>query len=193
MKSHYRKKIAEYYERDGETFVIRISTNHFRDLFHKFDRSSSFVKRELDYDFADYLYESALDLDKYSFYIRIDLHAEKKSEELENKVYKGIDNYFEYEMHRVAKRMREIIRKIVIHLLLAISCIFISYYLNQHIREQAFYYILFVESIVIAAWVFMWPLFSDFFYELVDDWKTMQVYKTLIDSQIMFNYIELKR
>lgn len=187
------KKFFDRYEWDGKEYVISISTNHFRDLFNKFDRTSSFIKRDLDYDFAEYLYESAIDLAGKPFYIRLDLHQEKRSDNLEKKVYQGIDSYFEYEVQKIDRQMGRVIWKIIIHSVIAIGCFFISYILNKYIKTSAFYYILFVESIVIAAWVFMWPVFSDFIYKLLNTRKTRKIYNLLIDAPIVFNYISEKK
>jgi len=187
MKSE--KKILKRYEKVDGRYIIQISTNHFRDLFNKFDRASSFIRRDLDYDLADYLFESASDLQNRPFYIRLNLHAEKQSEELEKKVNQGIDSYFEYESNKIKKRKRSIIQRIFVHIVLAILCIFISYTLNRVINTESFLYVVFVESIVIAAWVLMWPVFSDFIYELVEFRRNIKIYKKLVEAEIKFNYL----
>lgn len=186
MKSE--KKILERYEKNNNKYVIRISTNNFRDLFNKFDSTSSFIKRDLDYDFADYLFESATDLKGRNFYISLYLQSEKKSVELENKVNKGIDSYFEYESHKVEKKKKQVIKKIFLHIILAVLCFFISYTLNSIINTETFLHVLFVESIIIAAWVLMWPVFSDFIYELMEAQEIIKNYKKLIDADIEFTY-----
>ena len=67
MKS--KRKILERYEKSDNRYVIQISSNTFRDLFNKYDQTSSFVKRDLNYDLADYLFESASDLEGREFYV----------------------------------------------------------------------------------------------------------------------------
>ena len=45
-----------------------------------------------------------------------------------------------------------------------------------------------MESIVIAAWVLMWPVFSDFIYELLEIKKTIKIHRKLINTELKFNY-----
>lgn len=188
MKSE--KKIFERYEKDANQYVIQISTNNFRDLFHKFDKTSSFIKRDLDLDFAEYLFDSATDLKGRSFYISLSLQSEKKSVEFEDKVNKGIDSYFEYESNKIVKQKKKVVKRIFLHIILAISCFFISYSLSNIIDTESFLHVLFVESIIIAAWVLMWPVFSDFIYELLEAQETIKTYKKLIDADLKFSYLE---
>ncbi len=186
---HYHKKVLERYEKSDDRYIISIWTRNIRDLFISFDRSSSFAKRDLDYDFADYLYESASDLDGKPFFIRLDIHQDIHNSDMEEKVYKAIDNYFEYEINRIEKRRRKIVKKMFIHTILALLCISLSYVLTRYIKAESFLYTLFVESIVIAAWVFMWPVFSDFIYELTEEGNAKKIYRQIADAEIKFNYI----
>lgn len=187
MKSD--RNILDRYEKEDGKYIIQISTNNFRDLFNKFDRTSSFIIRDLDYDFAEYLYESVSDLVKRDFCICLNLYQEKQSIELESKVNKGIDNYFEYEIHKNEIKKQSVVRNIFVHVFLSLICFFLSYTLSKIINVDSLMYVLFVESIVIAAWVLMWPVFSDFIYELHENKKTTEIYKRLIDADLKFNYL----
>ncbi|TFH01336.1 MAG: hypothetical protein E4H13_05205 [Calditrichales bacterium] len=187
------KKILERYEKENNRYIIQISSNTFRDLFNKYDRVSSFIKRDLNSDFAEYLYESATDLYGRDFYVCLNLHTEEQSDELEDKVNKGIDNYFEYERNIVDTKRKQVVKKIIIHVLLAIVCFFISFTFNKIIIIDSFLHMLFVESLVIAAWVLMWPVFSDFFYELFKIRQTKNIYNKIIDAELKFNYINVSK
>lgn len=188
MKSE--RKILERYEKENGRYIIQISTNNFRDLFNKFDRTSSFIKRDLDYDFAEYLYESASELIKRDFFICLNLQNEKQSKELEQKVNSGIDNYFEYETQRIENKKKGVVRKIIVHVILALICFFFSYILNKVIDSDTLLYVLFVESIIIAALVLMWPVFSDYIYELLNINQSKVIYRRLIDAELKFKYLE---
>ena len=188
MKS--KRKILERYEKSDNKYVIQISSNTFRDLFNKYDQTSSFVKRDLNYDLADYLFESASDLEGREFYVCLNLHAEKRSDQLEEIVNKGIDSYFEYESHKIQRKIKHIVIKIILHTALSMLCFSISFMLNRFINADSFLYVLFVESIVVAAWVLMWPVFSDFVYELVEIRKTRKIYRNIIEAELRFNYIQ---
>lgn len=190
---HSERKILERYEKENNQYIIQISTNAFKDLFNKLDRTSSFIKRDLDYDLAEYLFESASDLERREFYICLNLYAEQQSDVLEEKVNKGIDSYFEYETHKIEKQRRQVIKKIILHIILAVVCFFISYTLNQVLTIDSFLYVLFVESIVIAAWVLLWPVFSDFIYELLKIKQTIKIYRKLINAELKFNYLMKKK
>lgn len=187
MKSE--KKILERYEKENNQYAIQISTNAFRELFDKYDRTSSFIKRDLDNDLAEYLFDSASDLERREFYVCLNLYAEQQSDALEEKVNKGIDSYFEYEAHKIEKKRRKVVRKIILHITLAVICFFLSYTLNKALTTDSFLYVLFVESIAIAVWVLLWPVFSDFIYELLEIKQTLRTYRKLINAKLKFNYL----
>lgn len=191
MIFYNEKKVLERYEKDGKKYVISVSTNRFKDLFEDFDRSSSFLKRDLDYDFAEYLYESAEDLENREFYIRLVFHKEMESPDKEKKINQGIDNYFKYENHKLEKLNRNIAKKIVIHFLLAFLCLFTSFFFSQYLQNRSFTSVLFGESLMIASWVFMWPIFSDFIYELLANRRVEKIHQKLIDAKICFRYLNL--
>jgi len=184
-----KKGVLERYEKEDCTYIIQISTNNFRDLFNKFDRTASFIKRDLNYDFAEYLIDSAEDLDGHDFILSLNLHSENKSIELENKVNIGIDTYFEYETNIIEKKKTQIHKRIFLHILLAILCFFVSFSLNKIIGSDSFLHMLFVESTLLAAWVLMWPVFSEFIYNLLGIKKKKDIYKKLIDAELKFTYL----
>jgi len=188
FKFSSHRKVLDRYEKIDDQYVISVWTRKIKDLFTSFDRSSSFSKRDLDYEFAEYLYESASELERKNFIIRLDIHEDQYCQELEDKVYKAIDNYFEYEINLMKKRRRKIFSKLAIHMILSIACISISYILTKYIKSDSYLHTLFVESIIIAAWVFMWPVFSDFIYELIGEGHNKKIYQRLIDAEIRFNY-----
>ena len=183
------KDILARYEKDNDRYALQISANTFRDLFNKYDRVSSFIKRDLNYNLAEYLFESATDLYGRDFYICLNLHTEEQSDELEKIVNEGIDSYFEYEKNKIDKKKKQIAKRMVIHFVLAIVCLFISYTSNNIITADSFLYKLLVDSLVIAAWVLMWPVFSDFFYELYEIRHTKIIYTNIIDAELKFKYI----
>lgn len=185
-----KKGVLERYENEDSVYIIQISTNNFRDLFNEFDRTASFIKRDLNYDFAEYLIDSAEDLDGCDFILSLHLHSENKSIELENKVNKGIDNYFEYETHIIEKKKTQIQKRVFLHILLATICFFVSFSLNKIINTDSFLHMLFVESTLIAAWVLMWPVFSDFIYKLLSFKKKIKLYKKLINAELKFTYLQ---
>ena len=187
MKSE--KNIFSRYEKEDNRYIIQISTNTYRDLFNKYDRTSSLIKRDLNDDLANYLFDAASDLYGRDFYICLNIHDEKRTEELEEMVNRGVDSYFEHEIHKIIKRRSQVAMKIAIHFLLAIACLFISYILNQVIALDSFLYMLFVESSVIAAWVLMWPILSDFMYDLFDIRRTLGIYKKIVDADLKFHYV----
>lgn len=185
-----KQSILERYEKHGNTYLIQVSTNNFKSLFNEFDRTASFIKRDLNYDFAEYLFESAEDLVCHNFKICLNLHSENKSMELEDKVNKGIDNYFEYEINLITKEKIKVKKRIFIHILIATICFFISFTLNKIINSESFFHMLFVESTLIAAWVLMWPVFSEFIYNLNGIKKKIDVYNKIISAKIEFRYMD---
>src|SRR5210317_253088 len=91
-----KKPVIDRYERTDEgQVVIDVSIASIEHLYHDFDKTAPYYRKELDQEFADYLTECVREIGKSPFVIRISI--EKMPEEaLMNRVQKSVNSYFVY-------------------------------------------------------------------------------------------------
>ena len=154
MDTDFLEKRYEF-TRSGKA-IIDISVESMNDLFNSFDKKASFVKRELDQDFVDYIIDSVRELGDQPFLIRVSIDQEYNMLQ-ENILRKAVANYFSY-LHQVENRnLRKEIRKFALLMLLGIV-LFAVVSMNKlpEAPEVELWKQIFQEGVVIAAWVAVW-------------------------------------
>lgn len=154
MDTDFLEKRYEF-TRGGKA-IIDISVESMNDLFNSFDKKASFVKRELDQDFVDYIIDSVRELGDQPFLIRVSIDQEYNMLQ-ENILRKAVANYFSY-LHQVENRnLRKEIRKFALLMLLGIV-LFAVVSMNKlpEAPEVELWKQIFQEGVVIAAWVAVW-------------------------------------
>jgi hypothetical protein len=64
---------SRYESHSTRRLAIDVSVGRIEELFEDFDSAASYVKKDLDQDFVDYLIESVREIGSYDFVIRINL------------------------------------------------------------------------------------------------------------------------
>jgi len=183
-----KKALLKRYHTDKGRYVVNISINSFEDLFNKFDKTSSFKKMDLNVEFAEYLHECAEEIGNHPFFIRLDILSGKQSPVFEEKVETSIDNYFEHLIRSSERRISKLLGQSVIHFFLSLVFITLSFLFTTFIKTDSAIFNLVFESINIAAWVLMWPVFSDFFYLIRQEVSDKKVYRNIVDVDTEFCY-----
>jgi hypothetical protein len=184
------EEIINRYKKNRKGIVVLdITIQSYKNLFNKYDLNSSFIKRDLNQDLADYLIESVEDIGSNEFKIQINLP--KKEEKLidETKIERSINGYYSYLIGISKKSIFKIAKRILIHMFIAIILLFTYLILGQKMHNNpSLIESAFIESLAIAMWVLMWPIFSDFIYEILDEQKLIKIYKKIRFAKIEFNY-----
>src|SRR6056300_342336 len=91
-----KKTVIDRYEMTkSDRVVIDVSVQSVEHLYHDFDKTAPYHRKELDQEFADYLTECVHEIGKHPFIIRISLEK-MPDETLMGRVQKSVKSYYIY-------------------------------------------------------------------------------------------------
>ena len=186
-----KKPIIDRYEKDEKNqVVIDVSVRSVEHLYHDFDKTAPYHRKELDQEFADYLVECIQEIRKHPFVIRISLEK-MPDEKLMERVKKSVNNYYAYLKEIEARSMKLILRRFVIlfvtGLVLLVLAILASRNLSLHKGVIAE---VFARGLTIAAWISLWEALVNIFLEWRPHRETIRLYDRIINSQVIFRHHE---
>ena len=185
----FKEEIIKRYAKDKKgRLIINVSLPNQRFAFERFDNTTSYADRDLSEDFADYLYECAYEIGNSPFITRIDFPRKERSKVSKEDIRTSIGNYFTYRSNVSRLKMRKIIFRTVFHLGLSFVLLASLLMISPRVDGGALHTMMFIEGLTIAAWVFMWPVFSDFIYEVVREKKNMRTIRRILSSKIIFEF-----
>lgn len=143
------------FTKDGKA-IIDISVESMNDLFNSFDKKATFVKRELDQDFVDYIMDSVKEVGDREFLIKVSIDQEYNMLQ-ENILRKAVANYFSYLYQIENRNLRKEMRKFTMLMLLGIVLFTMVYlYKLPETEEIELWKKIFQEGVIVAAWVAIW-------------------------------------
>lgn len=186
MKKTLLKNIYKYDDKKKE-FIIDIALNSYKELFNDWDASPTW-KKDLDPDLVKYLEASSFDIPKKNN-IRINfvLPFETEIEKSEEKVLRGINNYFKSELYFIRVELKHNFRKILAFILLGFTFITTAYFV-QNQSTIPFGFDVLIEGVFIGGWVLLWEAFSLFFFSMYDIRRKKTMYLRFLRSKILFSY-----
>lgn len=182
-----KKEILERYERtDSGTVIIDIAAEKVEDLYNNFDKQSNFLKKDLDEELSDYLTDSAKELGKEPFLIRITLASVLDASKAE-KVKNSFRNYFLYMKELEKRKMAGMARTSLILLAVGVVILTLSILMNQ--QNEAWQSVIgsvFAEGLTVAAWVSLWEALATFLIEWIPHKKRLRLYERIARSEVQF-------
>lgn len=170
----------------GKQLAVDVSVGRVEELYEDFDSAASYVRKDLDQDFVDYLIESVRELRNNDFVIRINLPG-PVSEKNRQRVGQSIVNYFAYlESVTRQKRQQRIGRSL---LMLALGGAFLLLALFFSGFEQGtgeVFHTLIFEGLTIAAWVSMWNAFAYLLFGLAESFGQIRLYRRIAGCEVVF-------
>ncbi len=174
--------------KDG-SYIISVRVESLKALFNEYDFSSSFTKRDLKEDFVEYLIECVEEIGRRSFIIRAHIPKREKSEKVEHRLKDSIHNYFLYLIRLAKKEIRRITTKILFNFSLSISLLIIIFFVSKgHSESDSVWFMIFNEGLYVAIWVLMWPVFSDFLFDLRAEFRKIKFYRRIIEAKLEVAY-----
>ncbi len=185
----FKEEIIKRYDKDENgNLIVNVAIPAHKFLFEEFDSTTSFADRDLNENFADYLYGCVNEIGSHPFVIRLDLPKKESGVMKERTVQKSILNYFEY-MENLSKiNLRRIFFRTMFHFTTSLMLLAVLLFFMGQVNEESVYTTMLIEGLTIAVWVFMWPVFSDFMYNLIQERKDIKIFKKISSSKINFNY-----
>jgi hypothetical protein len=187
-----RNTILDRYEHtsDGK-IIIDVRVFAIEHLYDNFDNTASYLKKDLDGDFADYLLDCINEIDSQPFIIRISLE-QPSGQDKKRRLRKSIRNYFSYLRDVERGAMRQFYRRLIALFGLGLTLIFLSLQLRPDLGGTASVLrTLAGEGVTIAAWVTLWEVFADIIVNWYPQHKKVVHCSRLADAPVVFEQLEL--
>lgn len=182
-----KKNILDRYDRTtNNEIIIKISTSKFENLYEHFDKSSSFLKKDLSKQLVDYIIESVSEISNEKFIIIFYLE-EKIEEKNILQIEESFDNYFYYLEELEKKKMKEQVKNSLIFMLIGVFFITLSI-LSE--TNQELPYRIVTEGLMVAGWVSMWEAMATILIKWLPLSKKLKLFKKISTSKIKFETIK---
>jgi len=177
---------SRYESHAGRRLAIDVSVGRIEELFEDFDSAASYVKKDLDQDFVEYLIECVREIGGYDFVIRINLPV-LVQEKHRKRVRKSIKSYFRYLELLERRKLRKMLwRSFLLFclgmFLLTISMTFRGGMEHFGVMMQE----LLVEGLTVAAWVSLWAAFASLIFELASIIADIRIYRRIAGREVVF-------
>jgi len=186
-----QKSIIDRYEKDEKSqVVIDVSVHSVEHLYHDFDKTAPYHRKELDQEFADYLVECVQEIRKHPFIIRISLEK-MPDEQLMERVQKSVNNYYAYLKEIETRSMKLILRRFVILFVTGLVLLVLAIIANRSLfLHKGVIAEVFARGLTIAAWISLWEALVNIFLEWRPHRETIRLYNRIINSQVIFRHHE---
>jgi hypothetical protein len=183
-----RKQILSRYARteDGKV-IIEVGTTKIQDLYHDFDKTAPYLRKDLDEQLVDYLSDAAREIGGDDFVIQITL-AESPQDAPMSRVKKSIQNYFVYLAELERRTMRRMARTSLILLGVGLSILVISVFVNRMTASaESVVAEVFAEGLTVAAWVSLWEALATFLIRWTPHRRERRIHQRLSEAPVLFD------
>lgn len=182
-----KRRIIDRYDRseDGD-IVVDVGVGTVEDLYDHFDRTASFLKKDLDEDFADYLIECVKEIRGHPFLVRINVNKPESKERME-RVRSSIQSYFLYARDVEAAKLRRLFRRSFV--LVAFGAALILGTLRMHSLfggDPPLPAEVLGEGVNVAAWVALWTAFASLIFDWGPHRQNLRAYRRILDAEVEF-------
>ena len=181
--------LHRYDKTDEGDFIIDVAASKVEDLYNNFDKSSPYIRRDLDTELGQYLFDSVKELRNEPFIIRFTL-AEAPGNEKESRVRTSINAYFQYLCSQERQKLMIMFRKAAILFFVGLAILFLSVTVYQGLDEDyALLTEVFAHGLTVAAWVSLWNSFAVVLIEWLPYRRNINYYERLANATISFRMI----
>ena len=178
--------LSRYESHSSRRLAIDVSVGKIEELFEDFDSAASYVKKDLDQDFAEYLIESVREIRSNDFVIRINLPVQV-TEKHRERLQRSIKNYFRYLAFLEQRKLRKMLWRSFLLFCLGMFLLVISMTLKGNaghlsgVMEE-----LIIEGLTVAAWVSLWSAFANLIFELAGIIGNIRLFRRIADREVAF-------
>lgn len=171
-------------------FIIDVNIPGPEELFEKYDENASFYKKDLNPRFEEYLLECADEIGlKNTFIIRIGLPEDQAKKTDEGDIIFSFKQYFKYCILTCQKEIKTFSFRMLLHLALAISALFLIMTFNvANAIAAAGFFRQMTSGVSTAVWVLLLTGFSRFVFRLWTQRSQIKMYRALENTHVEFVY-----
>lgn len=185
-----KKTVIDRYEKtDKNEAVIDVSITSVDRLYHNFDKTAPYHRKELDEELVDYITECVQELGGHPFIIRISLEVMPDSSLME-RVQNSISNYYVYlkeiEMRAMKRMFSRFITLFAVGLVLLVLAILAT---RRFPSQKGVMTEVFVQGLTIAAWISLWESVAGILLEWRPRRDNMRRCTRIINAPVIFRQL----
>lgn len=182
-----KKTVLERYAvTDDGLIVIDISARCVETLYHNFDRTAPYAKKEFDQDFVDYLTDCVREIGKAPFLIQFSLENEPGSS-VKERVCNSINNYYLYLRELEMRALKRMFHRFLILLGVGLGLLVLAILTTRRLGSgDNVVTEVFAGGLTIAAWVSMWEAIAMLFLEWQPHRQNIRLFNRIILAQVRF-------
>jgi hypothetical protein len=182
-----RKRLLERYSRlDDGRVAIDISVGGVEDLYAQFERAVPFIKKDLNDEFADYLADSAREIGKTAFAVRLNLDR-LPDESLMDRVRRSMRSYFQYRAEIETRKLRKMMETSGWLSAGGFLLLGLDLWANrQFAGTVGVVGGILLEGLTIAAWVALWEALANILISWGPYRRDIRLYRRLSETEILF-------
>ncbi|MGB3647309.1 MAG: hypothetical protein WBD61_10200 [Desulfobulbales bacterium] len=184
---------SRYESHSNKRLAIDVSVGKIEELFEDFDSAASYVKKDLDQDFVEYLIESVREIGGYDFVIRINLpiHVQERHRK---RLRKSIKSYFRYLELLERRKLNKMLWKSFLLFCLGMFLLTISMTLKGNMEHlSSVLQELMIEGLTVAAWVSLWSAFARLIFELGSIIVDIRIFRRIASREVVFKTSNLSK
>ena len=182
-----------YESHSGRRLAIDVSVGKIEELFEDFDSAASYVKKDLDQDFVEYLIDCVKEIGSYDFVIRINLPVSVQ-EKHRKRVRKSINSYFRYLELLERRKLRKMLWRSFLLFCFGMLLLTVSMTLKKDMAHfSGMMQELLVEGLTVAAWVSLWTAFASLIFEFARIIADIRIYRRIANREVVFKTTNLSK
>ena len=182
-----KKSVIDRYEKtENNQVAIDVSIPSVEHLYHDFDKTAPYYRKELDQELVDYLTECVQEIGETPFIIRISLEK-MPDEALMNRVQKSVGGYYMYLKEIEIRQMKQMYRRFAVLFSVGFTLLICAIIATRRLSlHQGVIGEVFAQGLTIAAWISLWEAIVYIFIEWRPHKDNIRLYTKIVNAQIRF-------
>lgn len=185
-----KKTVIERYEKtDRNEAVIDVAVASVDRLYHDFDKTTPYQRKELDEELVYYITESVRELGQFPFIIRISLETMPPADLME-RVRNSISGYYLYLKEMEIRSLQRMFRRFLILFVIGSILLVMAIQATRHFPSQrGVIPEVFIQGLTIAAWISLWESVAGILLEWHPRMENLRLCNRVVKAPVIFRQI----
>ena len=185
-----KQTILDRYEINAKNqVVIDVSIKSVESLYHDFDKTAPYHRKELDEEFVNYISKCVTEIGKSPFIIQLSLEK-LPDENLESRIRKSINGHYVYLSEVERRSMRNVFHRSMILFIVGFILLALAIIATRKASAGGVVEEVFAQGLTIAAWVSLWEALVNVFLDWLPHHNRIKLYNKIMAAEIFFRPIE---
>ncbi len=173
------------YNRDENgAFQIRVALDKYEDIYDDWD-PAPFRRRDIEENFIEYIWESALDIPiREKIIVLFLMNAEVRNAKKEEQLTRALNNHFTYLLRKSERAYLMEQAESLRYFILGIILVVLAY--SDFFGSVNLWVKIFEEGVTVGAWVLLWEAFSNLFIECRSIRQEQKIIKRFLQTRYIF-------